>query len=76
MLKLKLKMGTIISILAAILGDLIALLGWSTIEDGRLCKFSERYFDVHDYHVSKGGDGIPSHFHTYRCSKCKKDFII
>lgn len=36
------------------------------------CKWSEKYFDMHDYTESKGGDGIPKHFHVYTCSNCEK----
>lgn len=40
------------------------------------CWFSRRFFDVHDYKKSKGGDGVPSHFYTYKCWKCGKEFRI
>lgn len=31
---------------------------------------------IHDYKVANGGDGVPSHFHTYTCSFCGKQFEI
>ena len=52
------------------------ILGRLTIYKGELCEFSKRYFDIHDYPRSKGGDGIPDHFKTYRCPYCKKEFKI
>jgi hypothetical protein len=52
------------------------LFGFGHVKDGSICWFSDKFFDVHDYHSSKGGDGIPSHFHVYRCSKCFKVFEI
>lgn len=52
------------------------LLGKLTIHKGELCEFSKRYFDIHDYPLSKGGDGIPDHFIIYTCPYCKKDFKI
>lgn len=41
-----------------------------------VCWFSRKFFDIHDYPVSMGGDGLPSHFHTYQCHRCKKEFTI
>lgn len=46
------------------------------IKDRETCRLSEKYWDVHDYHANKGGDGKPSHFHHYSCSKCNKRFTI
>lgn len=40
------------------------------------CEFSRRFFDVHDYTYWSGGDGTPSHFHTYRCWNCGGKFRI
>jgi hypothetical protein len=40
------------------------------------CEFSRRFFDVHDYMYWSGGDGTPSHFHTYRCWNCGGKFRI
>ena len=33
-------------------------LGRLTVKDGSLCKFSRRFFDIHDFEPRKGGDGI------------------
>lgn len=41
-----------------------------------VCTFSQEYFDIHDYQVSKGGDGYPSHFYTYKCYHCGKEYGI
>lgn len=41
-----------------------------------VCWFSARYFDIHDYKESWGGDGTPSHFYTYTCWNCGKEFTI
>ena len=40
------------------------------------CKLSQKFWDVHDFPISKGGGGTPSHFHTYECPKCKVKFGI
>ena len=40
------------------------------------CWFSRRFWDIHDYPVSRGGDGFPSHFYTYHCWNCGKEFGI
>lgn len=40
------------------------------------CWFSRHFWDIHDYPVRKGGDGIPSHFYTYKCWNCGKEFGI
>jgi hypothetical protein len=55
---------------------LLCILGLGRVSDGSVCEFSRRFFDVHDYHVIKGGDGFPSHFHEYTCSACHKKFFI
>lgn len=52
------------------------LFGWHSIYDGSTCRLSEGRRDVHDYHVSKGGDGRPEHFRSYKCTKCGKRFQI
>ncbi len=41
-----------------------------------VCWFSLRFFNVHDYPARKGGDGQPTHFYTYHCTRCGSDFII
>lgn len=50
------------------------VLGFGNIDD--ICWFSKKYWDIHDYYKSSGGDGIPTHFYTYTCSKCLKEFSI
>jgi len=50
--------------------------GLTNVKDGSTCEFSRRFFDVHDYKVNKGGDGIPCHFSGYKCSNCGKEFFI
>lgn len=47
-----------------------------SIKDDSTCKLSQKYWNVHDYNLSKGGDGQPSHFHEYNCSKCGEKFEI
>ena len=49
-------------------------LGFGSLED--ICWFSRKYWDKHDYHKSKGGDGTPSHFYEYTCTNCGKKFFI
>ena len=41
-----------------------------------VCWFSSKFWDIHDYQIKMGGDGWPSHFYTYKCSRCKKEFTI
>ena len=41
-----------------------------------ICWFSRRFWDIHDYPVRKGSNGTPSHFYTYRCWNCGKEFGI
>ena len=43
-----------------------------------VCAFSAKHlkWDIHDYHVRTGGDGTPSHFYTYTCWNCGKEFGI
>lgn len=41
-----------------------------------VCWFSKSFWNVHDYPIEFGGDGIPSHFYIYKCSNCKKEFGI
>ena len=50
--------------------------GFGSIEDGSICWFSKRFFDVHDYHIHKGGDGYPVHFYEYKCPVCDKLFYV
>lgn len=51
------------------------ILGYGTIP--HICLFHQKYkLDFHDYPIDKGGDGIPSHFYTYKCSYCGKEFTI
>ena len=33
-------------------------------------------YDLHDYPRNRGGDGHPSHFYTYTCWNCGKEFGI
>lgn len=51
-------------------------LGFGTVHNGAVCAFSAEYYDRHDYPVSKGGDGTPSHFYTYNCWQCGAEFTI
>ena len=51
------------------------IIGFGKIDDGSICWFSKNFWNIHDYYKSKGGDGIPSHFYTYSCSKCKNKFL-
>jgi hypothetical protein len=57
-----------------ILRFLKCFFGFASIDD--CCWFSEKYWDIHDYRVNRGGDGHPSHFHEYTCHNCGKKFII
>lgn len=52
------------------------LFGYGKIEEGSICWFSRNFFDIHDYQINAGGDGMPSHFHKYKCHKCGKEFTI
>jgi len=51
-------------------------LGFGSIKDGSICWFSENYWDIHDYHKHKGGDGCPIHWKIYKCPNCGKRFGI
>ena len=51
---------------------------WS-VDDGRICRLAPRlprWADPHDYHEHKGGDGTPTHWHTYTCHRCGRKFEI
>ena len=52
------------------------MFGLGSISNGSICWFSNRFYDVHDYHTTKGGDGIPSHFYKYTCPNCDVKFWI
>jgi hypothetical protein len=52
------------------------LFGFGSVLDGSVCRASVWPFEFHDYHEIKGGDGHPSHFHTYTCHKCGRKFSI
>jgi hypothetical protein len=41
-----------------------------------VCWFSSRFWDIHDYTVSSGGNGTPTHFYEYTCWNCGKKFGI
>jgi len=62
--------------ITAVFRFLKCLFGFGSVEDGSICWFSKKFFDVHDYHKWKGGDGTPSHFYQYTCWKCGKRFSI
>lgn len=49
-------------------------LGWGSVPD--VCEMSRGDKDYHDFHEATGGDGIPTHFHTYTCWNCGKKFTI
>jgi hypothetical protein len=51
------------------------ILEWD-IYNGITCWFSAHFWDVHDYHVRKGGDGNPMHHYNYTCPSCGKEFVI
>lgn len=50
--------------------------GFGSVNDGSICWFSRKYYDVHDYPIHKGGDDYPTHFIKYTCHKCGEDFGI
>ena len=50
------------------------IFGWASIPD--ICEFSEKYYDIHDYPIHKGGDGHPQHFYVYTCHNCGEVFQI
>ncbi len=52
-----------------------AILGIGSIETNT-CWFSKHFWNVHDYHKHKGGDGYPYHFYEYTCLKCGQKFEI
>jgi hypothetical protein len=41
-----------------------------------VCWFSARFWNIHDYLQDCGGDDCPTHFYTYRCWHCGKEFMI
>lgn len=51
-------------------------LGLGTVEDGSICWFSAKFWDVHGYRRAQGGDGWASHFYNYHCWRCKKEYFI
>lgn len=51
-------------------------LGFGSVEDGSICWFSKKFYNVHDYWTSKGGDGDPDHFFVYTCHECGSKFKI
>lgn len=53
-----------------------AITGLHNVYNGTTCEISNELFDVHDYYIHRGGDGFPSHFYTYKCWNCGKEFII
>lgn len=52
------------------------LFGLGTINDGSICWFSRKFYDVHDYPLDKGGNGHPWHFYKYECPNCGAKFGI
>jgi len=50
-------------------------LGRLTVKDGSLCKFSRRFFDIHDVEPRKGGDGIDLPGKIHHCPYCGKSFV-
>ena len=52
------------------------IFGFGTVYDDSICKFSEKFYDIHDYRVDKGGDGLICHFKYFKCWKCGKYFTI
>lgn len=52
------------------------LFGFGSVKDGSVCWYSKIFYDIHDYHKHKGGDGVPCHFYTYHCSECDETFTI
>jgi len=52
------------------------LFGRHNINDGTTCEISRLFWDVHDYKITKGGDGEPKHFYDYTCPSCGKVFGI
>ena len=42
----------------------------------RTCWWSRKFWDIHDYRVSRCGDGHPTHCFTYRCWNCGSHFRI
>lgn len=41
-----------------------------------ICWFSVNFWDIHDYPVERGGNGVPCHFFKYECWHCRKKFGI
>jgi len=56
----------------------IVVISWIILNNSHrfICWWSKHFFDIHDYHVGKGGDGFPSHFYEYKCNRCGKTFTI
>jgi hypothetical protein len=52
------------------------LFGLHSVRDGSTCRLSREIRNVHDYPEHKGGDGTPSHFYTYKCSRCGQEFTV
>ena len=50
--------------------------GFGNVEDGSICWFSKKFYDVHDYPIHKGGSGVPDHNYNYQCRECGKEFRI
>ena len=42
-----------------------------------ICWFSKEFnWNIHDYHVNRGGDGVPFHFCKHKCWNCGMEFDI
>lgn len=52
------------------------IIGFGTVTDDSICWFSKKFFNIHDYHLHRGGDGVPTPFYEYKCSKCKQKYNI
>ena len=59
-----------------VIGVIRILLGIHSTSNRTTCNLSETHWDVHDYSVNKGGDGVPSHDYNYTCHRCRKKFTI
>lgn len=49
-------------------------LAWTRLSKKAVCEMSKTGIEFHDYPDSE--EGVPIHFHTYRCVRCNKAFMI
>lgn len=68
--------GCTVFVMAGFLTGRVMMRRRKTVVNPFVCWLSAIGYDLHDYPVECGGDGTPSHFYTYKCPECGKEFGI